>query len=149
MSLVIAAASLRMRMADRETNSVPHLFDRQVTRILVCRSDGGFRYGNVSASACRHHNDSVRMFQFERSQWRERAVHHEQTQRNAPSYGFGSSTTPVTTASKPAIPITVSNGDTNLSPSVSVIPDMRVMIQKPLSFIHEIGLEPQPIASAM
>lgn len=32
--------------------------------------------------------------------------------------------------------------------SLSVIPVMREMIQKPLSFIHGIGFDPQPTASA-
>ena len=56
MSLAIAAASFRMRLAGLETNSIPYLFDRQVTRILVCRLDGVFEYGNVSVLLmCRLH----------------------------------------------------------------------------------------------
>ena len=51
-------------------------------------------------------------------------------------------------ATRPTMPISVVIGVTYLRPSASVIPLIRVITQKPLSFIQAIGLEPQPMAMA-
>ncbi len=52
------------------------------------------------------------------------------------------------TATKPSIAITVIKNDTLRIVSPIVIPLIRLITQKPLSFIHGNGFEPQPIAIA-
>ena len=60
----------------------------------------------------------------------------------------GQSTAPIIVAASPAMPIRVSCGVIVLRPSVSVMPLILQITQKPLSFIHGSGLEPQPMARA-
>ena len=60
----------------------------------------------------------------------------------------GSSQAPSMVTPKPAKPMTPIMTDMVRRVSASVMPVMREMIQKPLSFIQETGLEPQPMAKA-
>jgi hypothetical protein len=63
-------------------------------------------------------------------------------------YASGSTTAPTRISASPASDISSIMTLTVLKVSIGVIPVMRPMTQKPLSFAQEIGLEPQPMARA-
>ena len=64
------------------------------------------------------------------------------------AYTNGSSQAPSMVTHSPTTPIRLIIALAVRRVWISLKPVMRLMIQKPLSFIHGIGFEPQPIASA-
>ena len=64
------------------------------------------------------------------------------------SHTNGNTFAAIITAAIPAKPINVSSVEKVFRVSLSVRPLILPTTQKPLSFIHGIGFEPQPIASA-
>ena len=64
------------------------------------------------------------------------------------NHAMGKSQAPINVRMRPTRPINVIIGVTKRNVSDSFIPLMRVMIQKPESFIQGMGLEPQPMAKA-
>ena len=64
------------------------------------------------------------------------------------NHAMGKSQAPINVATRPTKPINDIIGVTKRNVSDSFMPLIRVMIQKPESFIHGMGLDPQPIASA-
>ena len=61
---------------------------------------------------------------------------------------IGNTETPITTTISPTSPIMQDIGVTYFRASLSVIPLILAIPQKPLSFIQAIGFDPQPIANA-
>lgn len=63
-------------------------------------------------------------------------------------YLIGKTIAPSITIASPTSDITIIMMLTVLNVSVGDIPDILPITQKPLSFAHEIGFEPHPIANA-
>ena len=62
--------------------------------------------------------------------------------------GLGHNVTPMIVSNRPNSPMAAVMGVMYFNASCSVMPLIRAMTRNPLSFIQEIGFDPQPMASA-